>query len=82
MGRSVVDVKAVLAVVAVIVAVALELTVGWSTIRRVTVSALQRVRVIAAAEFVALMSIAIGMSFVIVFMLGPALGEMLRSAAP
>jgi hypothetical protein len=42
------------------------------------VVALRQVRVIPAAEFVACLGIAVGMSFVIVFMLGPALGEMLR----
>jgi hypothetical protein len=75
-----VDVKVVLALLAVIVGVALKSTVG-AVIRRRGVSALRQVQVIPAAEFVALMGIAVGMSFVIVFMLGPALGEMLRSAA-
>ena len=71
------DDKAVLAVLAVIVGVALELTVG-AAIRRRGVVALWQVRVIPAAEFAAFLGIAVGMSFVIVFMLGPALGEMLR----
>jgi hypothetical protein len=79
-GRSVVDEKAVLAVLAVIVVVVLELTVGWSAIGHRCVSALRQVRVIPAAESVVLMGIAVGMSFVIVFMLGPALGEALRFA--
>jgi hypothetical protein len=75
------DVKAVLAILAVIVGVALELTVRWSAIRRRGVLALRQFRVIAAAESVLLMGVSVGMSFVIVFMLGPALGEVLRSAA-
>jgi ABC-type antimicrobial peptide transport system permease subunit len=75
-----VDEKAVLAALAIILGVALELTVGWPTIGRRCVSALRQVRVISAAESVVLMGIAVGMSFVIVFMLGPALGEALRFA--
>jgi hypothetical protein len=75
-----VDVKAVLAVLAVIVGVALKSSVG-TVLRRRGVSALRQVQVIPAAEFVLLMGVSAGMSFVIVFMLGPALGEMLRSAA-
>ena len=75
------DVRAVLAVLAVIAGVALELAVRRSTIRRRGVLALRQVRVIAAAESVLLMGVSVGMSFVIVFMLGPALGEVLRSAA-
>ena len=71
------DDKAVLAVLAVIVGVALELTVG-AAMRHRGVVALRQVRVIPAAEFVACLGIAVGMSFVIVFMLGPALGDMLR----
>ena len=73
------DVKAVLAVLAVIVGVALKSSVGV-VIRRRGVSALRQVQVIPAAEFVLLMGVSVGMSFVIVFMLGPALGEMLRFA--
>jgi hypothetical protein len=76
-----VDVKAVLAVLAVIVVVAIEMTVGWSTIRRHVILALRQTRVIPAAEIVLLMGVSAGMSFVIVFMIGPALGAMLRSAA-
>src|ERR1700683_3899010 len=80
-GQSIVDLKAVLAVLAVIAGVALELTVGWPAIRRRGVLALRQVRVIAAAESVLLMGVSGGMCFVFVFMLGPALGEVLRSAA-
>ena len=75
------DLKAVLAVLAVIAEVALELTVGRSAIRRRAVSALQQFRVIATAESLLLMAVSVGMSFIIVFMLGPGLGEMLRFAA-
>ena len=73
------DEKVLLVILAVIGGVALELTVG-AAIRRRGVTVLRQVRVIPAAEFVALLGIAVGMSFVIVFMLGPALGEMLRFA--
>ncbi|MGA8616473.1 MAG: hypothetical protein WB760_33210 [Xanthobacteraceae bacterium] len=73
------DVKAVLAVLALIVGIAVKSSVG-AVIRRRGVSALRQVQVIPAAEFVLLMGVAVGMSFVIVFMLGPALGEMLRFA--
>jgi hypothetical protein len=76
-----VDLKAVVAVLAVIVAVAVELTIGWPAIRRRGVAALQQFRVLAAAESILLMGVSVGMSFVIVFMLGPALGEMLRLGA-
>jgi hypothetical protein len=76
-----VDGKAFLVILAVIGGVALELTVG-AAIRRRRRTMLRQVRIIPAAEFVALMGIAVGMSFVIVFMLGPALGEMLRLATP
>jgi hypothetical protein len=75
-----VEVKALLAILAVIAAVTIELTVGWSSTRR-RVSALREVRVIQPAETVLLIGVSAGMSFVIVFMLGPALGEMLRFAA-
>jgi hypothetical protein len=75
-----VDVKAVLAVLAVIVGVALKSSIG-AVMRRRGVSALRQARVIPAVELVLLMGVSAGMSFVIVFMLGPALGEMLRSAA-
>jgi hypothetical protein len=75
-----VDVKAVLAVLAVIVGVALKSS-GGTVLRRRGVAALRQVQVIPAAEIVLLMGVSVGMSFVIVFMLGPALGEMLRSAA-
>jgi hypothetical protein len=74
-----VDVKAVLAVLAVIVGVALKSTAG-AVIRRRGVSALRQVQVIPTAETILLLGVSAGMSFVIVFMLGPALGEMLRSA--
>ena len=73
------DEKVLLVILAVIGGVALELTVG-AAIRRRGGTMLRQVRVIPAAEFVALLGIAVGMSFVIVFMLGPALGEMLRFA--
>jgi hypothetical protein len=76
-----VEVKALLAVLAVIAAVAIELTVGWSSTRRRGLLALRRVRLIRPAETVLLIGVSAGMSFVIVFMLGPALGEMLRFAA-
>jgi hypothetical protein len=76
-----VDEKALLALLVVIGGIALELTVG-KAIRRRRVLTLRQVRVVPAAEFVALMGIALGLSFVIVFMLGPALGEMLRFATP
>ena len=69
--------KAVLVVLALIVGVALELTFG----RRRDALALLQVRVISAVESALLMGISLGMSFVIVFMLGPALGEVLRFAA-
>ena len=72
--------KAVLAVLAVIVVVALRSTIR-ALIRRRDVSALRQVQMIPAVEFVLLIGVSAGMSFVIVFMLGPALGEMLRSAA-
>jgi hypothetical protein len=75
-----VDVKAVLAVLAVIVAVALKSTFG-AVIQRRGLLALRQARLIAAAEIVLLVGVSAGMSFVIVFMLGPALGVMLRSAA-
>ena len=74
------DVKAVLTVLAVIVGVALKSTVGLA-IRRRGVSAFRLVRVIPAIETILLTGVSVGMSFVIVFMLGPALGEMLRFAA-
>ena len=74
------DLKAVLAVLAVIVAVVLELAVGWPAIRRRGVAALRQFRVVAAAESLLLIGVSVGMSFVIVFMLGPALGEVLRFA--
>jgi hypothetical protein len=80
-GPSTVDEKAFLVILAVIGGVALELTVG-AAIRRRRRTMLRQVRIIPAAEFVALMGIAVGMSFVIVFMLGPALGEMLRFGTP
>ena len=73
------DEKVLLVILAVIGGVALELTVG-AAIRRRGGTMLRQARVIPAAEFVALLGIAVGMSFVIVFMLGPALGEMLRFA--
>jgi len=75
-----VDVKAVLAVLAVIAGVALKSAVG-PAIRSRGVSALRQVRLIPAAEIVLLMGVSAGLSFVIVFMLGPALGQVLRSAA-
>ena len=73
--------KAVLVVLALIVGVALELTFGRSAMRRRDALALLQVRVISAVESALLMGISLGMSFVIVFMLGPALGEVLRFAA-
>ncbi|HTV29130.1 MAG TPA: hypothetical protein VMF32_15205 [Xanthobacteraceae bacterium] len=75
------EVKALLAILAVIAAVAIELTVGWSSTRRRGVPALRQVQAIRPAETVLLIGVSAGMSFVIVFMLGPALGEMLRFAA-
>jgi ABC-type antimicrobial peptide transport system permease subunit len=75
-----VDLKAVLAVLAVIVGIVLELALGWPAIRRPALQALRQFRVIAAAESILLMGVSVGMSFVIVFMLGPALGEVLRFA--
>jgi hypothetical protein len=72
--------KAFLVILVVIGAIALEFTVRGA-IRRRGEMMLRQVRVIPAAEFVALMGIAVGMSFVVVFMLAPALGEMLRFAA-
>ena len=65
---------------AVIVGVALKSTVGLA-MRCRGVLGLWRARVIPAVETMLLMGISVGMSFVIVFMLGPALGEMLRLAA-
>jgi hypothetical protein len=76
-----VEVKALLAVLAVIAAVAIELTVGWSSTRRGGLLALRQVRATHATETILLIGVSAGMSFVIVFMLGPALGEMLRFAA-
>jgi hypothetical protein len=73
-----VNLKAVLSILAAIVAVALELAVAWPAVRRRTAAALRQFRVIAAAESILLMGVSVGMSFVIVFMLGPALGELLR----
>jgi hypothetical protein len=74
-----VEEKALLVILAVIGAIALELTVR-AAIRHRGGTMLRQVRVRPVAEFVALMGIAVGMSFVVVFMLGPALGEMLRFA--
>jgi hypothetical protein len=76
-----VDEKVLLVILAAIDGVALELMVG-AAIRQRRGTILRQVRVRPAAEFVAIMGIAVGMSFVIVFMLGPALGEMLRFATP
>jgi hypothetical protein len=76
-----VDVKAVLALLGVIVAVALEVTLGWSSIRRRSGSVLRQAGEFGTAESALLVAVSLGMSFVIVFMLGPALGEVLRSAA-
>jgi hypothetical protein len=72
--------KVLLAILAVIVGVALELTVG-AAMRRRPVTMLRRVRVVPTAEFVLLMGVAVGLSFVIVFMIGPALGEMMKMIA-
>jgi predicted outer membrane lipoprotein len=74
-------IRVVLAAFAVVAALALELTGGRSTIRSRAVSALQQFRVMAAVESLLLMAVSVGMSFIIVFMLGPGLGEMLRFAA-
>jgi hypothetical protein len=76
-----VDVKAVLALLGLILAVALELTLGWSSIRRSSGSVLRQAGEFGAAESALLVAVSLGMSFVIVFMLGPALGEVLKSAA-
>jgi hypothetical protein len=74
------NVKAVLAALAIIVGAAIKSAIE-AVVGQRGMAALRQVRVIPAVEFVLLMGVSAGMSFVIVFMLGPALGEMLRSAA-
>ena len=45
------------------------------------VTMLRQVRMIPTAESVLLMGVSVGLSFVIVFMIGPALGEMMKMIA-